>query len=155
MMEGHIELCFLLEMAPIAKLWLGLNKHKIRFFAMVRRMAGDATDAILRMFRVDRIHVLRATGMASQAALVDLLGGMIFKVEDRVLRQRLRCVSVIPVRGLDRCRVRFRRSVAALAAVNVVLAGKRNAPRTSLVIAHSLVFVALPAELRSSKVTGG
>lgn len=118
------------------------------------RVARNATYAILRMFRVDCIHVLRAAGMASQTALVDLLGRTIFKVENRILRQRLRCGSVVPVRSLDRRRVRFRRSMAALAAVNVVLAGKPNAPMTSLVISHRLVFVALPAELGSCKVTG-
>ena len=64
MMEWHVELGFLLEMAPIAKLGLGLSKHEIRFFAMVRRMAGDATDAVLGMLRVDSVHVLRATGVA-------------------------------------------------------------------------------------------
>jgi len=154
MVKRHFKLRFLAEMARIAKVGLGLGEQKIRIAAVMRRVARDATHAILRMFRVDCIHVLRATGMASQAALVDLFGRMIFKVENRVLRQRLRCVSVVPVRSLDRCRVRFRRSVAALAAVNVVLAGKRNAPMASLVIAHRLVFVALPAELRSRKISG-
>ena len=64
MMERHVELRFLLEMAPIAKLWLGFNEHKIRFLTMVRRMAGDATDAVFRMLRVDGVHVLRAAGVA-------------------------------------------------------------------------------------------
>ena len=34
-------------------------------------MAGDATDGILRMFRVNCIHVLRAARVAGQAAVVD------------------------------------------------------------------------------------
>ena len=74
MMERHIELGFLLEMASIAKFGLGLNKHKIRFFAVMRRMAGDATDVIFRMLRVDCIHVLRAAGVAGQAARIDFFG---------------------------------------------------------------------------------
>src|SRR5580658_10152454 len=34
------------------------------------------------MLRVDRVHVLRATGVAGQAALVDFLGRMIFEDEN-------------------------------------------------------------------------
>ena len=64
MMERHVELCFLLEVAPIAKLGLRLNEQKIRFFTVVRRMAGNATDAIFGMLRVNGVHVLRAAGVA-------------------------------------------------------------------------------------------
>ena len=154
MMKGHRKLCFLVEMARVAERGLRLDEKEFLRFRMVRGMTRRAAYVVFRMFRIDGVHVLRATGMASQAALVDLFGRMIFKVENRVLRQRLRCVSVVPMRSLDGCRVRFRRSVAALAAVNVVLAGKRNAPMASHVIAHRLVFVALPAELRSRKISG-
>ena len=41
---------------------------------MVRRVAGDAADVIPRMLGVDRVHVLRAAGVAGQAAIVDFLG---------------------------------------------------------------------------------
>jgi len=36
MMERHVELGLLLEMAPVAKFGLGLYEQKIRFFAVVR-----------------------------------------------------------------------------------------------------------------------
>jgi len=45
-------------------------------------MAGNAADVILRMHRVDCIHVLRAAGMASQALSVDFFGGCFFKKEE-------------------------------------------------------------------------
>src|SRR5208283_2220728 len=40
---------------------------------MVRRMAGDATDVVPQMHRIDGVHVLRAAGMAVEAAGTDLL----------------------------------------------------------------------------------
>src|SRR5271168_1212107 len=49
MMKGHVELSFLLQMAPIAKLGLGLYEQKLRCCGVMRRMARDATDAVLRM----------------------------------------------------------------------------------------------------------
>jgi hypothetical protein len=82
MMERHVELGFLLEMAPIAKLGLGFYEQKIRIFAVMRRMAGDATDVIFRMLRVDGIHVLRTAGMAGQAPGVDFLGRVFAKNEN-------------------------------------------------------------------------
>ena len=39
MMERHVELSFLLQMAPIAKLGLGLYEQKLRCCGVVRRMA--------------------------------------------------------------------------------------------------------------------
>jgi hypothetical protein len=74
MVERHIELRLLSEMARIAKLGLRLCEQKIRIAAVMWRVAGDATDAILRMFRIDCIHVLRAASMARQAALVNVFG---------------------------------------------------------------------------------
>jgi hypothetical protein len=38
---------------------------------MVRRMAGDATDVVLAVYRVNGVHVLSATGVAGQATGVD------------------------------------------------------------------------------------
>ncbi len=73
MVKRHVELSFLLEMAGVAKLRLGLNQQKLRLFCVVRRMAGDATDVILQMNGVDGVHVLRAARMAVQAASADLL----------------------------------------------------------------------------------
>jgi hypothetical protein len=47
MMEWHVELGFLLEMAGIAQLRLGLDEQKLGFGSVVRRMTGDATDVVL------------------------------------------------------------------------------------------------------------
>lgn len=82
MVEGHFELSFLLEMAGVAELGLGLYEQKLRFLRMVRRMAGDATDVILGMDRVDGVHVLRAAGVAGQAPGVDLLRGSGLELEN-------------------------------------------------------------------------
>jgi hypothetical protein len=73
-MERHIELGFLLELACVAKLGLSLYEQELRFLRVVRRMAEDATDAILRMLGADCIQVLRAAGVAGQAALIDVFG---------------------------------------------------------------------------------
>ena len=40
MMKGHFELSFLLKVARVAKLRLRLYEQKIRFFTVMRRMAG-------------------------------------------------------------------------------------------------------------------
>lgn len=82
MVKRHVELSFLLEMAGVAKLRLGLNKQKLRLFRVVRRMAGDATDVILQMNGVDGVHVLRAAGMAVQATSADLLRRCALKSEN-------------------------------------------------------------------------
>jgi hypothetical protein len=142
MMERHVELGFLLQMAPIAKLGLGLNQHKIRFFTVVRRMAGDAADVIFRMLRVDGVHVLRAAGVAAQAARINLFGGGFFEKEQlggvgrisgvagsgpvtilaAVLRDASFLVRLLPVRALLPAIVNVR--VAGLAGFRTcVLAG--------------------------------
>jgi hypothetical protein len=45
-------------------------------------MAGDATDIVLGMDRVDGVHVLSAAGMAGEAALVDLFARVILENEN-------------------------------------------------------------------------
>ena len=45
-------------------------------------MAGDAADVILRMYRIDGVHVLRAAGVAGQAAFIDCLRGCLFEQEE-------------------------------------------------------------------------
>ena len=59
MMKRHFELGLLLQMATVTKLGLRLGQQKLFGLRVVRRMAGDATDIVLRVSRVDRIHVLR------------------------------------------------------------------------------------------------
>lgn len=82
MMEWHVKLGFLLKMAGIAQLGLGLYQQELGFGRMMRRMAGDAADVILGMLRVDGIHMLRAAGMADKAAIVDLFCRVILKNEN-------------------------------------------------------------------------
>src|SRR5580692_523831 len=48
----------------------------------MRRMAGDATNVILQMHRIDRVHVLRSAGMAVQAPRADLLRRCAFEGEN-------------------------------------------------------------------------
>lgn len=72
-----------------------------------------------------------------------------------MFRQRLRGGGVVAVGSLDRIRVRFPRPMAGLAGLNVVLVGKGNVPVSGLLITHCFIFVALPADFRSRKITGG
>jgi hypothetical protein len=74
MMERHRKLCLLVQMAGVTELWLSLDEQEFFRFGVMRRMAGNATDVVLGMFRINGVHVLRATGVASQAASVDFLG---------------------------------------------------------------------------------
>src|SRR5271163_1602135 len=74
MMEGHLELGFLLHMAGVTKFRLCLYQQKLFRLRVVRRVAGDATDIVLRVHRVDGIHMLSATGMTTHATGIDLLG---------------------------------------------------------------------------------
>jgi len=67
-------------------------------------MAGDATDVIPRVLRVQGVHVLRATGMAVQAARVNLLRGGILEGE---------YLCLVPA-AID---VRFARTMASFAAM--------------------------------------
>ena|SRR5271163_479019 len=48
----------------------------------MRRMAGDATHIIPRMFRGDGVHVLRAAGVTGEAARVDFFCGSGLELED-------------------------------------------------------------------------
>src|SRR5271156_4949387 len=82
MMEWHCKLRFLVEVARVAKLRLSLNQQKLRGLRMVGRMARCATDVVLGVLRIDCIHVLRATGVAGQAAGIDFFGGVFAKDEN-------------------------------------------------------------------------
>jgi hypothetical protein len=83
MVERHIELSFLRKMARVAKLGLSFYQQEFSSFRMMRRMAGNAADVVLRMHRIDGIHVFGASGVARQAAGVDLLRRVI--LEDKNL----------------------------------------------------------------------
>jgi len=106
------------------------------------------------MFRVDRIHVLRAARMAGQAAFIYFFGGMLFKAENWVLGQRLRN-RVIAVGRLDRVRVCFPRTMTGLASMYVILVWKSDVPVSSSFIMDRFVFMALSALLWSRKLARG
>lgn len=93
MMKRHVELWFLLEMARVAELWRGFHQQVLSCCRMVRRVAGDATHVVLRVHRIDRIHVLRAAGVAREAASVNLFGGGFFEEEELGGIRRVRDVS--------------------------------------------------------------
>jgi len=82
MVERHGEFGFLVEMAPVAKHWLGFHQQEVLRRRVVRRVAGNATHVVLRVDRVDLIHVRGAAGVADHAAIVDFLGGSVVEGED-------------------------------------------------------------------------
>lgn len=80
--KRHFKFGFPLQMTRVTKLGLGFRQKKFFGFRVVWRMAGDTTHIILRMNRVNGVHVLRAPGMAGQAARIDFLGRGILEGED-------------------------------------------------------------------------
>src|SRR5579864_948415 len=107
-------------MARVAKFRLRFLQQEIMCLRAVRGVAGGATDVVFRVLRVDGVHVLRATGVAGQAARVNLFGRAL-KREDWIVLEGFSGCRVIAVRGLDRVGMVLRGTVAGLAAVNVVL----------------------------------
>jgi hypothetical protein len=82
MAERHFKLGLLLEMARVTQLGLRFRQQKLFGFRLVRRVAGDATDIVLRVDRVDRVHMLRPAGVATHASGVDFLGRGILEREN-------------------------------------------------------------------------
>jgi len=82
MVKGHFELRFLLQMAGVAKLWLLLGQQEVFGGRVVRRMTGNAAHIVLRVQRVDGVHVRCATGVASHAAGIDLRGRGALELEN-------------------------------------------------------------------------
>jgi hypothetical protein len=64
MMEGHVELSLLLEMASVAELGLRFLEQKLARLRMVRRVARGAADVVLGVLGIDGVHVLRTANMA-------------------------------------------------------------------------------------------
>src|ERR1700733_11969066 len=81
-MEGHFEFSFFVKVAAVTKFRLSFHQQELFCRRVVWGMAGDAADVIPRMLGVDRVHVLRAAGVAGQAAIVDFLGRMILEDEN-------------------------------------------------------------------------
>src|SRR5665213_990014 len=84
MMEWHVELGFLLQVAGVAKLRLCLYEQKFLGCCVMGGMAGDTTDVIFRVHGINGIHVLRATRVAGHTAGINLFSGM--ALEDENLR---------------------------------------------------------------------
>lgn len=82
MVEGHFELGLFSQMARVAELRLCFHQQELFGLRMVRRVAGDAADIVSRVDRVDRIHMLRATGVATQAAIDNRFCGNVLECED-------------------------------------------------------------------------
>ncbi len=79
MMEGHVELGLLLEMASVAELGLRFPQQEFIRLRMVSGVAGDAAHVVLGVFGVDGVHVLRTAGVAGEAASIDILGRRLSK----------------------------------------------------------------------------
>src|ERR1700733_1890551 len=82
-MEGHFEFSFFVKVAAVTKFRLSFYQQELFCRRVVRGVAGGAADVIPRMLGVDSVHVLRAAGVAGQAAVIDFLGRMI--LEDKNL----------------------------------------------------------------------
>ncbi len=79
MMEGHVELGLLLEMASVAELRLRFLQQEFVRLRMVRGVAGGAADVVLGVLGVDGVHVLRTASVAGEAASIDILGRGFFE----------------------------------------------------------------------------
>lgn len=82
MVEGHIELRLLLQMAGIAKRRLGLDQQELFSLRVMGRMTRSTTDIIFRVQGIQGIHVLRAGGVTRHAAVIHFFWGMILEDED-------------------------------------------------------------------------
>lgn len=82
MVEWHFELGLFLQMARVAKFRLCFHQQELAGFRMVRGVAGNATDIVSRVDRIDGIHVLSAPGVATQAAIHNRFCGNILKGKD-------------------------------------------------------------------------
>ena len=71
--ERHREFRFLREVAAVAEFGLRLGEKELLRFGVMWRVARDAAHAVLRVDRVQRIHVLRAADVASEAAICNFL----------------------------------------------------------------------------------
>ena len=143
MMKGHRKLCFLVEMARVAERGLRLDEKEFLRFRMVRGMARRAAYVVFRMFRIDGVHVLRATGMAGEALGVDFLRGVF--AEDENLRF---VTAASNVRGTG--------SVATLASLmrRAALCIKSGFPVRTLLPVVVNIFVTRLAHLRADEFGG-
>src|ERR1700686_1901599 len=161
---GLLEQTVVKPAGVVGKAWqlkeIGLRIRQIAFAAVlygVHQVSGVALiarEAVAGVFRVRKKVLLFAGDMAAKAGR-----GILFwrapKREKPKTLEGLGRRGVVAVRGLDRIRVGFRRTVAGLATDDVVLAGENQFRVTGLRILDSFALVAVPAALRTRKVTGG
>jgi hypothetical protein len=82
MVERHLKLRLLLEVAGVTELRLCFGQQKLFDLGMMRRVTGDATHIILAVDRVDGIHVLRATGVTGHTTDIDVFRRSVLECED-------------------------------------------------------------------------
>ena len=82
MAERHFKLGLLLEVARVTQRGLRFRQQKLSGFRVVWRVARHATDIALRVNRVDGVHVLRTTRMATHTTGIDFLGRGILEREN-------------------------------------------------------------------------
>src|SRR5579864_1005259 len=73
MVERHVELCLSLQMAAIAKGWLGFDQLKLICNSLVGRMTTQAAQVVLAVCRARKVHMVFPGAVACQTTLVDLL----------------------------------------------------------------------------------
>jgi len=69
-------------MAGIAERRLRFDQQEFLRFRVMRRVARSAAHVVLRMHRIDGVHVLRTTGVAGEALSVDFFGGVFAEDEN-------------------------------------------------------------------------
>ena len=74
-MEGHFKFSPLCKMAGIAKLWLQFDQQKFARLGMMNGVAGSTAYAVLRMNRIERVHVLGTASVTLEAARIDIFCG--------------------------------------------------------------------------------
>ena len=142
----------------LEKIALGIAQvtlARILYFAYeVNRVALVAGDAVAGVFRMVEEILLLAGVMAGEAA-----GGVFFRLavksKNGMFHQGLGCFSVVAVRCLDCVAVRFSRTVAGFATVDIILARENDLGVTCLFILQGFVLVAVLAGFRTCKLAGG
>lgn len=135
----------------IAQIPFALVPHLVHQMRRVALIAGNAVASVFRMFKK---FLLFAGGVAGQAARRILRSGA-SKREERKILQRFRSRCVVAMCSLYRIGVCLGRTVARLAAMNVLLGRKSQRRMAGLAILNGNFFVAIPAPLRSRERTLG
>ena len=84
MMEGHIELRFLVQMTAVAEFRLCFHQEKVIGAGTMRGMTTQAAQVVFAVCRARKVRVILPGGMALQAPLIHLLRGGSLKAENRL-----------------------------------------------------------------------